>query len=107
MHALTSGNHIWDKREVIDFIDDEPRLLRPANYPAGAPGAGSYVFTRARRRDVGVINVMGRIFLATIDDPFAAAAAEIARMRDGRRACHPCRFSRRGHVRKDRLRLAF
>jgi len=82
VHALTSGNHIWDKREVMQFIDDEPRLLRPANYPTGAPGAGSIVFDGPLGVRVGVVNVMGRIFLATIDDPFAIAAREIARVRD-------------------------
>jgi hypothetical protein len=81
VHALTSGNHIWDKREVMQFIDDEPRLLRPANYPPGAPGAGAHVFDAGSVR-VGVVNVMGRIFLANIDDPFAAATREIARVRD-------------------------
>ena len=81
VHALTSGNHIWDKREVLSFIGDEPRLLRPANYPAGAPGAGSLAFHAANGVIVGVINVMGRIFLANIDDPFTAAAEQIARVR--------------------------
>ena len=46
VHVLTSGNHIWDKREVLEFIDDEPRLLRPANYPAGVAGRGSFVWRR-------------------------------------------------------------
>jgi metallophosphoesterase (TIGR00282 family) len=82
VHALTSGNHIWNKREVLEFIDNEPRLLRPANYPAGAPGAGSYCFETADGVPVGVVNVMGRIFLATIDDPFAAAEREVARLRE-------------------------
>src|SRR5918993_1034303 len=78
VHALTSGNHIWDKREVMEFINDEPRLLRPANYPAGTPGAGAFVFDAPSGTKVGVVNVMGRIFLANIDDPFSAAAREIA-----------------------------
>jgi hypothetical protein len=79
--VMTSGNHIWDKKEALDYIGTEPRLLRPANYPAGAPGNGSYV---ARTRDgvsVGVINVMGRVFMLNIDDPFAAALREIETMR--------------------------
>jgi len=80
--VLTSGNHIWDKREVVDFIDRVPRLLRPANYPAGAPGAGSYVWHSRTGVGVGVVNVMGRVFLANIDDPFAAATTEIARVRE-------------------------
>jgi metallophosphoesterase (TIGR00282 family) len=79
--VMTSGNHIWDKKEALDYIGTEPRLLRPANYPAGAPGNGSYV---ARTRDgvnVGVINVMGRVFMLNIDDPFAVALREIEAIR--------------------------
>jgi 2',3'-cyclic-nucleotide 2'-phosphodiesterase len=80
--AVTSGNHIWDKREVMEFIGDEPRLLRPANFPAGAPGAGAIVFDGPDGVKIGVVNLMGRVFLANIDDPFAAAAREIARVRE-------------------------
>lgn len=80
--VLTSGNHIWDKREVMEFIATEPRLIRPANYPAGAPGAGSYVWRAADGVSVGVINVMGRVFLANIDDPFGSAADHVARVRE-------------------------
>jgi len=75
--VMTSGNHIWDKREALDYIATEPRLLRPANYPAGAPGNGSYL---ARTRDgisVGVVNVMGRVFMVNIDDPFQVVLREI------------------------------
>jgi metallophosphoesterase (TIGR00282 family) len=79
--VLTSGNHIWDKREVLEFIATEPRLIRPANYPAGAPGQGSYVWRSANGVAVGIINIMGRIFMAPLDDPFAAAKAQIARVR--------------------------
>jgi 2',3'-cyclic-nucleotide 2'-phosphodiesterase len=82
IHVMTSGNHVWDKREVLAFIDDEPRLLRPANYPSGAPGRGSLVLTTGGGVKVGVINVMGRVFLANIDDPFAVVRREIARVRD-------------------------
>ena len=82
IHAVTSGNHIWDKREVMEFIDDEPRLLRPANFPAGAPGSGTFVFDGPGEVKIGVVNLMGRVFLANIDDPFAAAGREIARVRD-------------------------
>ena len=56
--VMTSGNHIWDKKEVIEYISAEPRLLRPANYPAGVPGKGSYVAQTGDGRAVGVINVM-------------------------------------------------
>jgi metallophosphoesterase (TIGR00282 family) len=79
---LTSGNHIWDKREVLDFIDAQPRLIRPANYPTGAPGAGSAIWRGPNGGVVGVINVMGRVFLATIDDPFRIVREQIAHVRD-------------------------
>ena len=78
---MTSGNHIWDKKEALDYIVREPRLLRPANYPAGAPGHGATLVTAANGVKVGVVNVMGRVFLANIDDPFTTAAREVARLR--------------------------
>ena len=79
--VMTSGNHIWDKREVLDYIAAEPRLLRPANYPAGVPGRGSYVATSGDGRAVGVINVMGRVFMPPVDDPFAVVLKEIDAIR--------------------------
>ncbi len=75
--VMTSGNHIWDKREALDYIGAEPRLLRPANYPAGAPGNGSYLARSRGGQSVGVINVMGRVFMLNIDDPFAVVLREI------------------------------
>ena len=81
VEVMTSGNHIWDKKEALDYIVREPRLLRPANYPAGAPGHGATVVTAANGVKVGVVNVMGRVFLANIDDPFTTAAREVARLR--------------------------
>jgi 2',3'-cyclic-nucleotide 2'-phosphodiesterase len=79
--VLTSGNHIWDKKEALDYIALEPRLLRPANYPAGAPGHGAYLATAGNGVLVGVVNVMGRVYLANIDDPFTTAKREIARLK--------------------------
>jgi metallophosphoesterase (TIGR00282 family) len=79
--VLTSGNHVWDKREVLEFIDREPRLIRPANYPAGAPGAGSHVWNGQDGVVVGVTNALGRVFLANIDDPFAVVTQQIERLR--------------------------
>ena len=79
--VITTGNHVWDKRETLEFIGNEPRLIRPANYPAGTPGAGSYVATAKNGDRVGVINVMGRVFLHAIDDPFRVAEREIAQVR--------------------------
>jgi len=80
VHVMTSGNHIWAKKEVIDYIGTQPRLLRPANYPAGVPGRGSYVAQTGDGRAVGVINVMGRVF-QSIDDPFTVVLKEIEAMR--------------------------
>jgi metallophosphoesterase (TIGR00282 family) len=74
--VITSGNHIWDKREVIEYIGAEPRLLRPANYP-DAPGRGAYVARTHNGRSVGVLNLMGRVHVANIDDPFRTATREI------------------------------
>ena len=79
--VITTGNHVWDKRETLEFIVNEPKLLRPANYPEGTPGAGSCVVTAKNGMKVGVINVMGRVFLHAIDDPFRAAEREIAKVR--------------------------
>ena len=79
--VMTSGNHIWDKKEAIDYIGIEPRLLRPLNFPAGVPGNGSYVARTDSGVSVGVINAMGRVFLANIDDPFTGVLSEIDRVR--------------------------
>jgi hypothetical protein len=79
--VMTSGNHIWAKREAIDYIGTEPRLLRPANFAPGVPGNGSYLARSADGRTVGVINVMGRVFMAPLDDPFAVVTREIDALR--------------------------
>ena len=81
IEVMTSGNHIWDKKEVLDYLPRQPRLLRPANFPAGAPGHGAYLATARNGVKVGVVNVMGRVFLASIDDPFTTASREVARLR--------------------------
>lgn len=81
IEVMTSGNHVWDKRELLSFIDDEPRLLRPLNYPAGAPGRGSTLVTTSTGDRVGIVNVMGRVFMTAIDDPFTAARREVERLR--------------------------
>jgi metallophosphoesterase (TIGR00282 family) len=80
--VLTSGNHIWDKKEALDYIGTEPRLLRPANYPAGVPGNGSYISRTRDGRSLGVLNLMGRVFMLSIDDPFSVALREIERLRE-------------------------
>jgi 2',3'-cyclic-nucleotide 2'-phosphodiesterase len=78
--VMTSGNHIWDRKEIFEYIVKENLLLRPANYPQGAPGVGSVVIKAGANR-VGVLNLQGRVFMNPIDCPFATADAEVARMR--------------------------
>jgi metallophosphoesterase (TIGR00282 family) len=70
--VMTSGNHIFDKREAIDYIDKQPRLLRPANYPPNTPGSGLWV-GQVKGVDVAVMNLMGRVFMPPSDDPFRVA----------------------------------
>ncbi len=79
--VITTGDHVWDQRETASFISTEPRLLRPINYPDGTPGQGSIVLDTSKGK-VGVLNVQGRTYMQPIlDNPFAAAEAEVARMR--------------------------
>ena len=78
LDVLTSGNHIWDKKEVLAYLDRQPRLLRPANYPSGTPGSGLYLGSTASGIDYAVINFQGRTFLPHIDCPFRGADAMLA-----------------------------
>jgi metallophosphoesterase (TIGR00282 family) len=82
VHVMTSGNHVWDRKEALEYIGAEPRLLRPANYPRGVPGRGAMTARTADGRPVGVVNVMGRVFMAPLDDPFAVARREVAALAD-------------------------
>jgi metallophosphoesterase (TIGR00282 family) len=77
VHVITGGNHSWDKREILTYIPDHPRLLRPANFPGAAPGSGRVVVTAANGARVGVVNVMGRVFMAQLDDPFRVVLEQI------------------------------
>src|SRR6202043_1524992 len=80
--VITTGDHIWDKKDILSFIDPEPRLLRPVNYPPGAPGSGSIVLETVKGK-VGVINVQCRTFMQPIlENPFRAIDEMVARMRD-------------------------
>jgi len=81
--VVTLGNHSWDQREIIPYIDSDPRLLRPLNYPTGTPGRGVGTFLSARGRRVMVVQVMGRLFMDALDCPFAAAERELAKVRLG------------------------
>ncbi len=82
VNAITTGNHVWDQRETMSFIDGEHRLLRPINYPAQTPGRGSWLFEGDKGR-VLVVNAMGRVFMDPLDDPFAAVGDEIDQCRLG------------------------
>ena len=80
--VITTGDHVWDQKEIIPYIDTEPRLLRPLNYPPGAPGQGSIVLDTAKGK-VAVVNVQGRTFTQpSLENPFLAMDAEIARLRE-------------------------
>jgi hypothetical protein len=79
--VMTTGNHVWDKKEVLDYMPGQTRLLRPANYPAGVPGRGSYLARTRSGEPVGVINLMGRVFMTPLDDPFAIAIREADALR--------------------------
>jgi|TARA_B100000929_G_scaffold272685_1_gene244442 metallophosphoesterase (TIGR00282 family) len=78
--VMTSGNHIWDKKEVIDYIPTQPRLIRPANYPEGTPGHGHYEATTALGDMVTVINIMGQVFMANLDNPFRIVLEAIEKL---------------------------
>lgn len=77
--VITLGNHAWDQKEIISFIDGEPRLLRPRNYPAGTPGRGANVYSAANGKKLMVVQVMGRLFMDPLDDPFPSVEAELSR----------------------------
>src|SRR5437773_743175 len=70
VEVISGGNHSWDRREIMEFMPHEARLLRPANFPDGNPGSGMYVGTAKNGMKYAVINLQGRIFLPAIDDPF-------------------------------------
>lgn len=79
--VLTSGNHIWDKKEIFDYIGRDGRLLRPANYPAMTPGKGYTIVPSRAGRKVGVLNLQGRIFMGPSEDPFTIGMEIVERIR--------------------------
>jgi metallophosphoesterase (TIGR00282 family) len=78
IHLFTSGNHIWDKKEALEYLKKDERVLRPANYPEGTPGKGSGVISTPGGVRVGVINLEGRVFMNNLECPFRTADREIA-----------------------------
>lgn len=80
VQVITGGNHIWDRREIFDFLPHEPRLLRPANFPDGAPGSGLYIGRTKSGAEYAVLNLQGRTFMAPLDDPFRLSGVLLGRI---------------------------
>ncbi|MEQ8193745.1 MAG: TIGR00282 family metallophosphoesterase [Rhodospirillales bacterium] len=76
--VITTGNHVWDRKETLSYIKKDPKLLRPLNYPQGSPGQGAGLFDAPGGRKVMVVHPMGRLFMELVDDPFKAVDGEIA-----------------------------
>jgi 2',3'-cyclic-nucleotide 2'-phosphodiesterase len=77
VHVITTGNHVWDKKEIVNYISKDNRLLRPLNYPPGVPGYGSVIYTLPDGMKAGIINLSGRVFMPSMDCPFRTAGPEI------------------------------
>ncbi|HXJ15676.1 MAG TPA: TIGR00282 family metallophosphoesterase [Candidatus Polarisedimenticolia bacterium] len=80
IEVITGGNHMWDRKEIIEFLPHEPRLLRPANFPNGSPGGGLYIGRAKNGASYAVVNLQGRTFMAALDDPFRAANRELDKL---------------------------
>jgi metallophosphoesterase (TIGR00282 family) len=80
IEVLTGGNHSWDRKEILEYMPHQPRLLRPGNFPEGVPGTGTYVGVAKNGVKYAVLNLQGRVFLTPIDDPFRKADAELAKL---------------------------
>ena len=83
INVLTMGNHVWDQKEIFNFIDKESRIVRPANYPAGAPGNGANIFKNKQGESIGVMNLSGRIFMpGSLDCPFHKADEILTKLKN-------------------------
>ncbi len=80
--CMTNGNHIWDKKDIYTYIDNADKLLRPINYPKGTRGVGSNIFETKAGVKIGVINLLGRVFMNLVDSPWEIAAEEIKRIKE-------------------------
>lgn len=80
--VLTSGNHIWAKKEIIPFLDEEERLLRPANYPDRVPGRGAGVFRLGNGKKIGILNLEGRVFMRNLECPFRVGEKEVEKLKE-------------------------
>jgi metallophosphoesterase (TIGR00282 family) len=81
LSVITTGNHAWDKKEIVEFFPHEPRLLRPANYPDGVPGWGSIVVDTPKGERLAVLHLMGRAYMPALDCPFQVARREVGRLK--------------------------
>jgi len=82
VQIITTGNHVWDKKEAVSYITRESRIIRPLNYPPGTPGSGSILHTLPNGEKVAVLNVAGRVFMNTLDCPFRTTKVEVERIRE-------------------------
>jgi 2',3'-cyclic-nucleotide 2'-phosphodiesterase len=80
--VLTMGNHVWDNKNIFSFIDDEPRLIRPLNYPGDCPGQGYHIYSAGFNKKIAVINASGRIYLPPLDCPFQTVSDVLKDLRD-------------------------
>ena len=80
LSAITLGNHAWDKREAMDYMQKEPRVIRPANYPDGVPGKGACVIETVQGERLGIVQLMGRVFMPMVDCPFRVAERELSQI---------------------------
>jgi len=81
VEVITLGNHTWQKKDIAAFLEEETRLLRPANYPPMVPGRGSFVFKTSAGYEIGVVSLVGRTFMTPVDDPFRAADQIVSQLR--------------------------
>ncbi len=86
IHIITTGNHVWDKKEAVHYISKENRILRPLNYPPGVPGYGSIIYTLPNKEKIAVMNISGRVFMNTLDCPFRSGKAEAEKLKESTNA---------------------
>lgn len=82
LNCMTSGNHIWDKKEIFNYIDKTDKLVRPFNYPENTPGFGSRIFELPNGIKIGVINVLGRVFMAPVESQWSVVKSEIMKLKE-------------------------
>lgn len=100
--VITTGNHIWDQREIIAYIRRDPKLLRPANFPEGTPGNGYYLHEISEGRKILVVNMMARLFMDPMDDPFAKMESILGEYRMGQN-CHAIFVDFHGEATSEKL----